>query len=114
DDMLAAVRSYAAGLQPDEWVLGGAWGSTLVDQVSRESARRALDDAAGGRPVMLADDSRHNRWVNTRALELAGITEASPDPAGGVIVRDPDTGGLTGVLLEAAGTLVEAAVRATQ
>ncbi|GLW90112.1 amidohydrolase [Actinokineospora globicatena] len=109
--ILDAVRRWARGLGPDEWVVGGAWASTLVDALSRESARQALDEAAGGRPVSLSDDSRHNKWVNTRALELAGITENTPDPDGGVIVRDPATGALTGVLLEAAGVLVE---RATQ
>ncbi|PPK66539.1 amidohydrolase [Actinokineospora auranticolor] len=111
DDILAAVRAWASRLGPDEWVVGGAWASTLVDTTSRESARRALDEAAGGRPVALMDDSRHNRWVSTRALELAGITKDTPDPDGGVIVRDQATGELTGVLLEAAGVPVERAVR---
>ncbi|WP_166346531.1 amidohydrolase [Phytoactinopolyspora limicola] len=113
DEVIAAVREHASRLGPDEWVLGGAWGSTLVDAVSRESARRVLDEAAGGRPVMLNDDSRHNRWVNTKALELAGLNDATADPDGG-LVRDSDTGELTGVLLEAAGKPVEAAVRTTQ
>ncbi|WP_253888034.1 amidohydrolase [Actinokineospora diospyrosa] len=114
DGVLDAVRRWARGLGPDEWVVGGAWASTLVDALSRESARAALDEAAGGRPVALSDDSRHNKWVNTRALELAGVTAATPDPAGGVIVRDPATGEPTGVLLEAAGVLVEHAMRETR
>lgn len=105
EDILDAVRERAKGLGPDEWVTGGAWASTLVETLSSASARRALDDAAGGRPVMLADDSRHNRWVSTRALELAGITAATPDPAGGVIGRD--NGEPSGLLLEAAGVAVE-------
>ncbi|MBW4720287.1 amidohydrolase [Saccharothrix obliqua] len=108
--ILDAVRERSRGLGPDEWVIGGAWASTLVETLSRESARHALDAAAGGRPVMLADDSRHNRWVSSRALELAGVTAATPDPAGGEIVRDPVTGAPTGVLLEAAGVQVARAV----
>ncbi|GLY36751.1 amidohydrolase [Amycolatopsis sp. NBRC 101858] len=104
-DILDAVRARAATLGPDEWLTGGAWASTLVETMSSASSRRALDDAAGGRPVSLTDDSRHNRWVSSRALELAGITEATPDPAGGVIVRDG--GAPSGLLLEAAGVLVE-------
>ncbi|MBN6038864.1 amidohydrolase [Amycolatopsis sp. 195334CR] len=113
EDILAAVRAQAGSLGPDEWVVGGAWASTLVGTLSRTEARLALDEAAGGRPVSLADDSRHNRWVSTRALELAGITAATPDPAGGEIVRDRD-GAPTGVLLEAAGVPVEHALRATR
>ncbi|RLK58485.1 amidohydrolase [Actinokineospora cianjurensis] len=112
--ILDAVRRWSRGLEPDEWVVGGAWASTLVETLSRESARRALDEAAGGRPVSLSDDSRHNRWVSSRALELAGVTAATADPAGGVIVRDPSTGEPTGVLLEAAGVLVEHAMRDTR
>ncbi|MEU4804047.1 amidohydrolase [Actinosynnema sp. NPDC023587] len=111
--ILDAVRAWSRDLGPDEWVVGGAWASTLVDALSRESARHALDEAAGGRPVMLTDDSRHNRWVSSRALELAGVTASTPDPAGGVIVRDPAGGAPTGVLLEAAGVQVERAVRET-
>ncbi len=114
DDILAAVRARAAGLGPDEWVVGGAWASTLVSTLSRSSARHALDEAAGGRPVMLADDSRHNRWVSSRALELAGVTAASADPPGGEIVRDPATGEPVGVLLEAAGVAVERALSETR
>jgi predicted amidohydrolase YtcJ len=105
DDILDAVRARARDLGPDEWLTGGAWASTLVETLSRTSARRALDKAAGGRPVALADDSRHNRFVSSRALELAGITAATPDPPGGVIVRDG--GEPCGLLLEAAGVLVE-------
>ncbi|MBB5958637.1 hypothetical protein FHS29_005245 [Saccharothrix tamanrassetensis] len=111
--ILDAVRHRSRDLGPDEWVVGGAWASTLVERLSHESARRALDAAAGGRPVMLSDDSRHNRWVSSRALELAGVTASTPDPAGGVIVRDPVTGSPCGVLLEAAGVQVERAVRKT-
>ncbi|QWF85369.1 amidohydrolase [Amycolatopsis sp. CA-230715] len=112
--ILDAVSDRARGLDQDEWVIGGAWASTLVGTLAHESARHALDEAAGGRPVSLADDSRHNRWVSTRALELAGITASTADPAGGVIGRDAVTGAPTGVLLEAAGALVERAVRKTR
>ncbi|WP_103354271.1 amidohydrolase [Amycolatopsis sp. CA-128772] len=105
EDILDAVRARAASLGPDEWLTGGAWASTLVAKLSTEAARRALDDAAGGRPVSLSDDSRHNRWVSSRALELAGITAATPDPPGGIVVRDG--GEPSGLLLEAAGVLVE-------
>lgn len=109
-DILAAVRGYAAGLAEDGWILGGCWGSTLIGELCTEAALAGLDEAAGGRPVMLTDDSHHNRWVSTRALELAGIEAGTPDPDGGVIVRDAHTGALTGVMLEAAGRMIEETV----
>lgn len=107
DGVLAAVRAYAEGKGPDEWIIGSSWGTGLLDELAHASARRALDEAAGGRPVLLTDDSHHNRWASTRALELAGIDASTPDPDRGVIVRDPATGEPSGVLLEAAGLLVE-------
>ncbi|MDR7303630.1 amidohydrolase [Haloactinomyces albus] len=112
-DILDAVRAHAAGLGAHEWIIGGNWPSTLGEQLCHASARRALDEAAGGRAVMLTDDSKHNRWVSTAALELAGITTTTSAPESGQIVHDPATGELTGLLLEAAGIAVEHAVRAT-
>ncbi|WP_314148928.1 amidohydrolase [uncultured Leifsonia sp.] len=107
DEVLEAVRAFAAGRGADEWIIGSSWGTGLLDELSHASARRALDAAAGGRPVLLTDDSHHNRWASSRALELAGIDAATPDPDRGIIVRDPQTGEPSGVLLEAAGLLVE-------
>lgn len=110
--VLDTVADHAATLPPDAWIIGGSWGSTLVAQLRRDSARAALDRAAGGRPVILSDDSKHNRWVNSRTLELARIDASTPDPDSGEIVRDADTGEPTGLLLEAAGVTAEHAVTA--
>ncbi|HKW85228.1 MAG TPA: amidohydrolase [Burkholderiaceae bacterium] len=110
--VLDAVRGAAAKKAPGEWIVGGIFGSGLLAELTSE-ARRALDDAAGGRPVMLRDDSHHNRWVSTAALALAGIDAGTPDPLNGEIVRDPASGEPTGLLKEAASSLVEAAVART-
>ena len=103
-EALEAIRDYASGLAEGEWVVGGSWGSTLFDELATALPR--LDEASAGHPVVLTDDSRHNRWVNSRALELAGVTDATADPEGGRILRGPD-GRATGVMLEHAGLLVE-------
>ncbi|MGS5087612.1 amidohydrolase [Hydrogenophaga sp. A37] len=109
DQVLDAVRVAAKSKAPSEWIVGGIWGSALIGQMDR-SARLRLDEAAGGRPVMLRDDSHHNRFVSTAALAAAGIDNDTPDPTNGSIVRDPTTGEATGLLLEAACSLVEMAV----
>ena len=108
DEILAHVRDRAAALPADAWIVGGAVPTTLLPSLANTKSRRRLDDASGGRPVMLMEDSRHNRWVNTRALELAGIT-ATSIPSSGVTMLDPDDGTPTGVLLEAAGIPVQEA-----
>jgi predicted amidohydrolase YtcJ len=109
DQVLDAVRAAAAGKGADEWVVGGIWGSALIGQLDA-AARMRLDEAAGGRPVMLRDDSHHNRFVSSAALKLAAIGRETANPPSGEIVRDPVTGEHTGLLLESASSLVEQAV----
>ena len=112
DEILAKVKAHAQTLPTDEWVVGGIVGSPVMDQLATGGYLPALDEAAGTRPVMLRDDSHHNRWVNSRALELMGVDESTPDPADGTIVRDRG-GNLTGVLYESACALAESAAAAS-
>jgi predicted amidohydrolase YtcJ len=109
DEVLERVRQTAAAKAPHEWIVGGIVGSGVVGQLDL-AARRRLDEAAGGRPVMLRDDSHHNRWVSAAALELSGIAAGTPNPVNGEIRRDPATGEATGLLQESASALAEAAV----
>ncbi|GKQ53670.1 amidohydrolase [Bradyrhizobium sp. Ce-3] len=110
DAVLEAVRARCATTKPGEWVFGGIWGSQLVEVIGRASSLAALDAVSGAHPVMLRDDSQHNRWVNSRALELIGIDAGTPDPQDGQILRDGETGAATGLLLERASGLAEQAV----
>jgi predicted amidohydrolase YtcJ len=110
DAVIEAVRVRCATTKPGEWVFGGIWGSHLVEAIGQASALAALDAVSGAHPVMLRDDSQHNRWVNSRALDLIGITSDTPDPPDGQILRDTETGGATGLLLERASGLAEQAV----
>lgn len=104
--ILDAVRDYAAGLAEGEWVVGGLWGSNLGGELSTAEALAGLDAASGGHPVLLTDDSHHNKWANTEAMRLAGILDLDADPHGGKIIRDA-SGAPTGLLYEAAGAVVE-------
>ena len=108
DDIVAAVAAWAQAHPDDEWIVGGSWGSGLFSVLAEPAALAALDAASAGKKVLLADDSLHNRWANTAAMTAAGITIDSPDPHGGQILRAA-SGALTGVLIEAAGALVEVA-----
>jgi len=108
DEILDRVHDHAATLPADAWIIGGVIATTLLPTLANTATRRRLDEAAGGRPVVLVEDSRHNRWASSRALELAGIS-AQSIPEGGVTVLDPDDGMPTGVLLEAAGIPVQEA-----
>ncbi len=112
DQILSLVRERAATLPPDEWICGGIWSSELLLRLRTQEARAALDAASCGRPVMLRDDSLHNRWVNSRAIQLMGLTAATPDPELGQIERDHATGAPIGLLMEKASALAERAALA--
>lgn len=72
DAVLGKVGEWAGELGPDAWVVGGIVGSTVLDAVADVDVLARLDEASGGRPVLLRDDSMHNRWVSSRALQLMG------------------------------------------
>lgn len=112
DTIVDAVRGRAAALAPEAWILGRGW----LDPLRATSAdglvlpdRRPLDRAAPDHPVALKRADEHALWVNTRALTLAGIDARTPDPEGGLIVRD-DAGQPTGVLIDSAMRLVKSLV----
>ena len=102
---LAAVRSHADGLPPGAWVTGGGWDCHRWP-VPVQPNRRDLDSVVPDRPVVLPTIDRHTLWVNSVALQRAGIDRHTPDPVGGEIVRDAE-GEPTGILREAASSLIE-------
>ncbi len=108
DGIIDAVAEYAAGLPADAWIVGGPWASDRLTEVNTAAALDRLDAAAGGRPVMLSDDSHHNRWANSRAMEIAGVSAGQH----GVLTDASASGRATGVLLEAAGLPVARAQQA--
>lgn len=102
---LAAIRAHAAARPQAAWITGGGWNQAAW-QLGRFPTAAELDTAEGERPVWLSRVDGHAGWANRRALALAGITRATPDPVGGRIERDAD-GEPTGVLVDAAMGLVE-------
>jgi len=102
-DTVAAVAAYCAGLGPEAWVLGGGW--TMSAFPGGLPVAADLDPVTGGRPAFLPNRDHHSAWVNTAALERAGIGERTPDPPDGRIERDV-AGRPTGVLHDGAMRLV--------
>lgn len=94
-----------AGYGPDRWVLGGGWSEWLWPDANPGKAQ--LDALFPDRPVYLESSFGHAAWVNTRALEIAGVDRATKDPPDGVIVRDPATREPSGTLRDAAMLLVK-------
>jgi predicted amidohydrolase YtcJ len=97
---------YAKTRPAGIWLTDGAWDHEQWSPV-RLPAKEMLDGATGDHPTCLARQDGHMSVCNSLALKLAGITSATPDPPGGVIVRDAK-GEPTGVLKDAAMDAVSA------
>lgn len=104
-EFLRRIAEKAKSLAPGRWILGGNW-----DEQAWPSAqwptRWMIDDVTPKNPVFIRRYDGHAALANSLALQLAGITRETREPAGGVIVRDARSGEPTGVLKDAAEDLV--------
>ena len=104
EECLERVRVESLQVPAGEWITGHGWNQN--QWAGGFGTAKELDNLIPGHPVFLADMSLHSAWVNSSALELAGISSSTPDPVGGIIQRDT-VGNPTGILLEGAVNLVE-------
>ena len=82
------VRAYADANPDEPWILGGGWS---MDHFPGGAPTRALLDAVvPDRPVLVSSRDHHSAWVNTAAIEAAGLDASTPDPVDGRIERDGD------------------------
>jgi predicted amidohydrolase YtcJ len=108
EQAVARVAERARAVDPGHWIRGWGWNRNLWPGAAFPS-RLDLDPVAPDKPVFLRSKDGHAAWVNSLALERAGITKQTPDPPGGEVDRDPQTGEPTGVLKERAMEIVERA-----
>lgn len=101
-----AIAQKAKNTEPGKWVVGFKYDDTKTSE-GRIINRFDLDEAAPNHPVFISHRGGHSAYVNSKALELAGITRNTPDPQGGKIGRDKASGELTGQLLENGTDAVE-------
>jgi len=97
-EVLDMVRAASRSLPPAAWIVGRGWNYSEWPQPQLPN-RHDLDEAGGGRPVLLASKDEHSVWVSSSALRLAGIGKEIPDPVDGVIDREPE-GEPSGILRE--------------
>jgi predicted amidohydrolase YtcJ len=102
------VGERAAKLEPGAWLIGAGF-SRSTWNLDGYPLAAWLDEIAPNNPVLISSRDYHTVWVNSLALRLAGIHADTPDPDGGVIVRD-DHGQPAGTLLETAMQLVRRAI----
>ena len=100
---LKIIDRYARENPDREWITGGGWGMPAFP--GGIPTRQALDSVVADRPVFLQNRDGHGAWVNSKALELAGIDKRTADPSDGRIERD-ERGDPVGMLQEGAMQLV--------
>jgi predicted amidohydrolase YtcJ len=101
--VLARVRECASAMQDRAWIVGGGWELPIFP--SANPKKEELDAIVPDKPVQLFAADGHSSWVNSKALEVAGVGSQTADPRNGRIERDA-RGNPTGTLREAASDLV--------
>ncbi|MCX5322446.1 amidohydrolase [Streptomyces sp. NBC_00120] len=103
DEYRSRISAYAQAHPDTEWITGGGWSMEAFPGGLPTAAE--LDALVPDRPAYLVNRDHHGAWVNSRALQAAGIDARTPDPADGRIERDAD-GAPTGMLQEGAANLI--------
>jgi predicted amidohydrolase YtcJ len=104
-EIVAIVSEWAATAAAGEWIQGRGWDQNDWAD-TRMPHHQELSAAVPDHPVILRRVDGHAVFVNAKAMEIAGITRDTPDPEGGRIVRDPESGEATGVFVDGAIGLV--------
>ena len=105
EKILDMVKKYSIENPDKEWIIGGQW---LLGIFPENSPRKEwLDDIVPDRPVALLDQTGHGMWLNSKALELAGISKDTDTSQLIVIHKDPTTGEPTGTINEQTIQMVE-------
>lgn len=104
DAYLKTIKDFIEENPDLEVYAGGGFMRSAFDVVGPRAAW--LDEIESEKPIILSGIDGHSMWVNSKTMELAGITKDTKDPEGGVIQRDPVTGEPSGLLQESAMQLV--------
>jgi hypothetical protein len=104
DEIRATIKAFAERYPDRPWVIGRGW--YYEPFPGGLPTKELLDALVPDRPAYMTAYDGHTAWVNSKALEIAGVTRKTPHPKDGVVVKDPTTGEPTGVLKEAAKQLV--------
>ncbi len=103
EDILEDVRRRAECLPEGEWIRGRGWNH--VNWGTGFPSKQELDEVAPNNPVCLIRTDCHSYWVNSKALEAAGIDASTADPDGGEIIRE-ENGEPSGILVDTAGDIL--------
>ena len=98
EDILKEIERYVKDNPNNEYYVGLGFGRTYFDDLGPK--KEWLDEICCDKPMWIIDQGGHSCWLNTKAFENAGITKDTPNPLGGVFKKHPETGELTGLVIE--------------
>lgn len=105
ESILSEIKAYAEAHPEKEWIIGGQY---LAGTFPNDDPRKEwLDEIVPDRPVAILDQTGHGLWLNSKALELSGISAETETSNLIVISKDPETGEPTGLVNEQSMQLVE-------
>jgi predicted amidohydrolase YtcJ len=104
EEILGKIRDYALAHPEKSWVAGGGWDLPIFPEANPRKGD--LDSVVRDRPVFLSAADGHSAWVNSKALEIAGVSAETPDPENGRIERIPGSSEPSGTLRESGMRLV--------
>ena len=99
-----AIRQAVKSNANAQWILGWGFDIHTILEAKREPIE-ILDAISTTKPIAVMEKTSHSIWVNSKALELAGIDNKSPNPIGGVIMKD-EKGNSNGLMIDNAGNLI--------
>jgi len=102
---VSAVKAFAEKHPELDVIYGNGWNNEVFPP--QGPLKEDLDTIVTDRPVSLMSNDGHSIWVNTRALEMAGVTKDTPCPYGGMIEINPATGEPSGTIRETARDLIQ-------
>ncbi|MFQ5793176.1 MAG: amidohydrolase, partial [Acidobacteriota bacterium] len=111
EEIVSRVAGAVARAEPGEWIRGFGWHQVKWKELPKANVQGfpfhgALSAVSPNHPVILKHASGHGTFANAKAMELAGVTRNTPNPAGGEILKD-SSGNPVGMFLENAARLVE-------
>ena len=106
EEFTARLKAFTTERRPGEWILGGSWDHERWPGAPLPR-RDWIDSVTPNNPVFVGRLDEHMALANSAALRLAGITRATPNPPGGIIVKDSRTGEPTGILKDEAMSAVD-------
>ncbi|ANW27102.1 urease [Vibrio coralliilyticus] len=107
EEQIPYLKACRKDARRGEWVMGYGFSiEALLAEDNRRTPLEVIDSVFPNQPVIIMEQTSHSMWVNSAALEKAGINKNSPEPQGGKILKDEYTGELNGILLDNAGDIV--------